>query len=279
MARRDSNPHPRLLFGGALPVELRTTQTHDRLAGYQWELVEPGPASTLRGAPTTPRRSPRDTPRGVPAALLCPVRHRGLEPRTYGLRVRSSAAELVARECERRRCPAPARSCVRCRRGDQPRVRVVSPVVFGDLAVDLPGFEPGTSALPRRRATNCATSPRGYRRFRRPCSSRRSDQDVPDRRPPFGASTAAVPISGPVGHDARGRPADRFVCHPLWSSQVVPCAPPHQGDLSLTQGRQGSNLLPPVLETGAQPVELHPYEVDLRTGKPPCPGLGGAARR
>ncbi len=44
------------------------------------------------------------------------------------------------------------------------------------------------------------------------------------------------------------------------------------------QGRQDSNLRPSVLETGALPVELRPYEVVPVTRKPPYPCRGGRLR-
>lgn len=79
--------------------------------------------------------------------------------------------------------------------------------------VDLPGFEPGTSALPRRRATNCATGPSSLRApATSGCGPAAGDAMVAPC--PYGGWCCLPP--SPSGGCR--------CCIPLWSSQAPPGA-------------------------------------------------------
>jgi len=126
-------------------------------------------------------------------------------------------------------------------RGLNPVFWSESPVVYppqphGRLRyVDLSGFEPLTPGLPNRCATNCATSPKSG-------------------TPESNGVSRAPKAHGLPSPSFRMRPDHPGSYRPLWSFQRS--MPPTS--VGATHGQQESNPHPPVLETGALPVELHP---------------------
>lgn len=127
----------------------------------------------------------------------------------------------------------------------------------GSRTLDLRSAEPALSQL----SYNPIVRDRGVE----PRVSRSQSERV-SRLPRPGGSAPGRPIRAPAGalpmpstvelriYNAAGRSRDE------------------------KQGRQDSNLHPSVLETGAPPVELRPYETVPVTRKPPYPCQGGRLR-
>jgi hypothetical protein len=116
-------------------------------------------------------------------------------------------AVCLARRSTWARSSTPASSTAACSLRARPRGRTEKPPELNRAlyqpeldghGVDLPGIEPGTSALPRRRATDCATSPYVRDRGIEPrmsCSQSRRVNQLP--RP--GYARPAASVTPPVG--------------------------------------------------------------------------------
>lgn len=91
--------------------------------------------------------------------------------------------------------------------------------------------------MPRRRATDCATSPCPGSENRDRC-----------RRLPLQAGRPASSLRNRPADGEPRRPSGLHICHPLWSCQGGTISPTGGRE---KQGRQDSNLRRPVLETGA----------------------------
>ncbi len=89
-----------------------------------------------------------------------------------------------------------------------------------------------------------------------------------------GSAVSLVPEVMPPGRPAQA-PAGDLALPSTVELRICDAAGHSRGE---KQGRQDSNLQPPVLETGALPVELRPCAVVRITKKPPCPWRGGRLR-